>query len=103
MFFRTKRSAHRAALIFRLLEIPHGELHGNLTQAKRLEALEKFQADQSVRILLCSELAARGLDLPNVDLVTNFCVPPDAARYIHQVRDFCFSREKIDSKECKVL
>lgn len=86
VFFRTKKSAHRAALLFRLLGIPHAELHGNLTQTKRLEALEKFHNTKSVRFLLCSELAARGLDISDVDIVINFCVPPDAARYVHQVK-----------------
>lgn len=84
VFFRTKKAAHRAALLFRLLGVQHAELHGNLTQAKRLEALETFHRCQSTRFLLCSELAARGLDIPHVDIVINMMVPPDAARYVHQ-------------------
>jgi superfamily II DNA/RNA helicase len=85
VFFRTKKAAHRASLIFRLLSIRHAELHGNLPQSKRLEALESFHKSNSVRFLLCSELAARGLDIASVDLVINFMVPPEASRYIHQV------------------
>lgn len=85
IFFRTKKAAHRAALLFRLLGVRHAELHGNLTQAKRLEALETFHHVQGVRFLLCSELAARGLDIPRVDMVVNVMVPPDVARYVHQV------------------
>lgn len=99
VFFRTKKAAHRVALIFRLLNIPHAELHGNLTQAKRLEAMEKFQNKKSVRFLLCSELAARGLDISSVDLVINVCVPPDVARYVHQVSlkaSFDFFRAALD-------
>ncbi|XP_053992072.1 uncharacterized protein LOC128883570 isoform X2 [Hylaeus volcanicus] len=84
VFFRTKKAAHRASLIFRLLSIRHAELHGNLPQSKRLEALESFHKDSSVRFLLCSELAARGLDIASVDLVINFMVPPETSRYIHQ-------------------
>lgn len=90
VFFRTKASAHRMALIFRLLEISHSELHGNLTQSKRLEALETFHSDASIRILLCSELASRGLDIINVDLVINFGIPPTTSRYVHQVCNIAY-------------
>ena len=44
MFFSTKHSAHRAKILFGLAELPAAaELHGNMTQAARLESLERFR------------------------------------------------------------
>ncbi|KAL8438397.1 hypothetical protein ACSSS7_000140 [Eimeria intestinalis] len=84
VFFGTKKAAHEAFLVFSLLGLPAAELHGDLTQQMRIEALEKFQRGDA-EFLLASELASRGLDVKEVQAVINFDLPKDADRYIHSV------------------
>jgi ATP-dependent RNA helicase DDX27 len=62
VFFDTKAAAHRLMIVCGLCGIKCAELHGNLTQVQRLEALEAFR-EGSVDVLLCTDLAARGLDI----------------------------------------
>jgi len=59
-------------------------LHGQLSQSSRLSALNKFKA-HSRDILVATDVAARGLDIPSVDLVLNFDLPGDSATYVHRV------------------
>ncbi|PHJ19285.1 dead deah box rna [Cystoisospora suis] len=84
VFFQTKQLAHRTSLLFKLLGLNCAELHGNLTQQMRVEALERFHAGEA-DFLLASELASRGLDIAGVEAVINFNVPQDIDRYIHSV------------------
>ena len=84
IFFEQKWMAHRMKLIFGLLNLKAAELHGDLTQSMRLEAMQKFR-DQSVNFLLATDLAARGLDIPSVETVINFQMPRDMTTYIHRV------------------
>eukprot|EP00122_Pirum_gemmata_P004628 Pgem_evm1s4211 len=59
-------------------------LHGQLTQTKRLGALNKFKSSNS-SVLIATDVASRGLDIPNVDIVVNFDVPANSKDYIHRV------------------
>ncbi|HVY11983.1 MAG TPA: helicase C-terminal domain-containing protein, partial [Alphaproteobacteria bacterium] len=59
-------------------------LHGDLVQSKRDEALEKFRAG-TVPFMVCSDVAARGLDIKGVDAVFNFDVPFNAEDYVHRI------------------
>ena len=59
-------------------------LHGAMTQPKRLGALNKFKAG-SRNILLATDVAARGLDIPAVDVVINYDIPQHSKDYIHRV------------------
>ncbi|KAJ2387068.1 putative RNA helicase [Coemansia sp. RSA 2603] len=59
-------------------------LHSRMAQGERLASLGKFRA-QVVRILVATDVAARGLDIPEVDLVINMHVPRDPDEYIHRV------------------
>ena len=59
-------------------------LHGQLSQSARLGALNKFKT-QSRDILVATDVAARGLDIPAVDLVVNFDLPSDSQTYVHRV------------------
>lgn len=55
-----------------------------MSQAKRLEALNAFKSG-NCKILLCNDLASRGLDIPAVDTVINYDIPDDPRDYMHRV------------------
>jgi ATP-dependent RNA helicase RhlE len=59
-------------------------IHGDLEQSKRMEVLEGFRAG-TLRFLCASDVAARGLDVPNVSHVFNFDVPGHAEDYVHRI------------------
>ena len=59
-------------------------IHGDLDQTKRMETLENFR-DGDLRILVASDVAARGLDIPSVSHVFNFDVPIQAEDYVHRI------------------
>ncbi|MDU0463250.1 degradosome RNA helicase CshA [Staphylococcus ureilyticus] len=59
-------------------------LHGDITQAKRLEVLKKFKNDQ-LDILVATDVAARGLDISGVSHVYNFDIPQDTESYTHRI------------------
>ncbi len=59
-------------------------IHGDLDQAKRTDTLESFR-DGKLRILVASDVAARGLDIPSVSHVFNFDVPIQAEDYVHRI------------------
>ena len=84
IFSGTKHSAHRLKILFGLSGIKAAELHGNLTQAQRLEALEQFKK-QEADILIATDIAARGIDIVGVRTVINFACPRDVKTYLHRV------------------
>ncbi|KAF3346542.1 hypothetical protein VdG1_08872 [Verticillium dahliae VDG1] len=79
VFLRT-----RLAILLRTLGFSALPLHGQLSQSARLGALNKFRAG-SRDILVATDVAARGLDIPNVDVVINYDLPQDSKTYIHRV------------------
>ncbi|XP_073234182.1 probable ATP-dependent RNA helicase DDX27 [Porites lutea] len=84
IFLQTKASAHKLRIILGLLGLSVEELHGNLTQLQRLEALRKFKEGE-VDILVATDLASRGLDILGVKTVINANLPPTMKQYIHRV------------------
>ncbi|XP_060522017.1 probable ATP-dependent RNA helicase DDX27 [Cylas formicarius] len=84
IFVRTKKQAHRIHILLGLLGLKVAELHGNLTQPQRIEALEKFR-NREVHILIATDVAARGLDIPDVQSVINYMMPYTVEQYIHRV------------------
>ncbi len=59
-------------------------LHGDMTQPKRLEKLNAFK-EKNVQVLVCSDVAARGIDINDLPLVVNFDVPHHAEDYVHRI------------------
>ena len=84
VFIQTKVQAHRMHILLGLLGLKVGELHGNLSQQQRLEALKRFK-DGDIDILLATDLAARGLDIQGIKTVMNFTMPNSLQHYIHRV------------------
>jgi ATP-dependent RNA helicase DDX47/RRP3 len=84
VFTRTVNESQRLAILLRALGFGAIPLHGQLSQSARLGALGKFRAGRR-DILVATDIAARGLDIPSVDIVLNFDLPPDSKTYIHRV------------------
>jgi len=84
IFTRTVYEAQRISILLRSLGFSAIPIHGQLSQQARLAALNKFRA-RSKSLLVASDVAARGLDIPSVDLVINFDLPHDSKTYIHRV------------------
>ena len=84
VFFKTKELCHKASIILGLKGKSCTELHGNLNQSQRIEALEEFK-NGNCEILLASDLVSRGLDIKNVRYVINFELPQEIQKYIHRV------------------
>jgi len=59
-------------------------LHGDMDQRSRMAALDAFRNDQ-VQLLVCSDVAARGLDIPDVSHVVNYDAPHHAEDYVHRI------------------
>lgn len=84
IFTRTVNEAQRVSILLRKLGFSAIPIHGQLSQHARLAALNKFRA-KAKSLLVASDVAARGLDIPSVDLVVNFDLPHDSKTYIHRV------------------
>lgn len=84
VFVATCAGALRAALLLRALGVAAVPLHGQMSQHKRLAALNKFKS-RSRSVLICTDVASRGLDIPHVDVVVNLDIPLHSKDYIHRV------------------
>uniref|UniRef100_A0A3B3UF27 Probable ATP-dependent RNA helicase DDX47 n=1 Tax=Poecilia latipinna TaxID=48699 RepID=A0A3B3UF27_9TELE len=84
IFCSTCNNAQRVALMLRNLGITAIPLHGQMSQNKRLGALNKFKS-KSRSVLLATDVASRGLDIPHVDCVINYDIPTHSKDYIHRV------------------
>jgi len=84
VFGATCNNVQRLALMLRNLNFKAICLHGQMTQPKRLAALHKFKSGAR-DILICTDVASRGLDIPDVDIVINFDLPGHGKDYIHRV------------------
>lgn len=84
VFTRTVHETQRVAILLRTLGFGAIPLHGQLSQSARLGALAKFRS-RSRNILVATDVAARGLDIPSVDVVLNFDLSPDSKTYVHRV------------------
>lgn len=84
IFVTTCKQALRTTLILRNLGFEVASIHGQMTQTKRLGSLAKLKAKE-VKILVATDVASRGLDIPHVDVVFNFDIPQSPKDYIHRV------------------
>jgi superfamily II DNA/RNA helicase len=82
-FVRTKHGADRLALQLRRTGVEAGAIHGNLTQNARKKALDAFSRG-SARVLVATDVAARGIHVDDVDLVVHYDPPADHKDYLHR-------------------
>lgn len=84
VFVRTVMDCQRLAILLRLLSFSAVPLHGQLSQSARLGALNKFKSGGR-NLLIATDVASRGLDIPSVDAVINYDLPTHSKDYIHRV------------------
>ena len=84
VFFNTKRSVERVARYLDGNGFESGVLTGDVPQRRRLSLLDKFSAGK-LPILLVTDVAARGLHIPDVSHVFNYDLPQDGEDYVHRV------------------
>ena len=84
IFCNSTKTADLLTHMLRLLEHRVTALHSRLRQRQRTDNLGRFRA-RAARILVATDVASRGLDIPEVELVINYDVPRDPDDYIHRV------------------
>ncbi|MBM4397459.1 MAG: DEAD/DEAH box helicase [Deltaproteobacteria bacterium] len=83
-FTRTKHRANRLADLLERRGLPCTRIHGNRSQTRRTEALDGFK-DGAFRVMVATDIAARGIDVEGLALVVNVDVPHVPEDYIHRV------------------
>lgn len=84
IFVRTKVRAERVAAAMERVKVKTLTMHSGKDQAERAEIMKAF-ASGEVRLLITTDLNARGVDIPNVDYVVNYDLPDEAENYVHRV------------------
>ena len=84
VFTRTKHGANRIAKTLSKKRIRTEAIHGNKSQAARMQALNKFRAGH-VRVLVATDVASRGLDVDGITHVINYELPKEAESYVHRI------------------
>ena len=84
VFSRTKHGADRIVKHLAAANIPADAIHGNKSQAQRERALAAFKAGRS-RLLIATDIAARGIDVDGVSHVINFDLPNVSESYVHRI------------------
>jgi len=84
VFARTRHGARKVAKQVRLMGHTAAELHSDRTLAQRKSALEGFK-NGTYRILVATDIAARGIDVKQISLVINFDLPDQPEDYIHRI------------------
>jgi ATP-dependent RNA helicase DeaD len=84
IFRRTQHKADRLATALARAHVGVGVIHGGMRQGARLKALREFETGKAP-LLVATNVAARGLDLPAISHVINYDMPEDVETYIHRV------------------
>jgi ATP-dependent RNA helicase RhlE len=84
VFTRTKRGADRVAEELGKHKIDAAAIHGNKSQGQRERALALFRSG-ALRVLVATDIAARGLDIPGVSHVINYELPDEPESYVHRI------------------
>jgi ATP-dependent RNA helicase RhlE len=84
LFTRTKRGATRVTQFLRKMGHNVAEIHSDRSLSQRREALDGFKSGK-YRVLTATDIAARGIDVKEIELVINFDLPDDPENYIHRI------------------
>ena len=84
VFVRTKVRAERVFKALERVEIESLTIHGDKEQKDRIDVLNRFKTGE-VKVLIATDVSARGIDIPDVDYVINYDLPEVAENYVHRV------------------
>ena len=84
VFSRTKHGANRIAEKLTRSKIPSAAIHGNKSQGARTKALADFK-NGAIKVLVATDIAARGIDISELPIVVNLDLPNTAADYVHRI------------------
>ncbi|MFO1462798.1 MAG: DEAD/DEAH box helicase [bacterium] len=84
VFLRTKHAARKVARTLKLMGHKSTEIHSNRTQAQRRDALSGFKSGK-YRVLVATDIAARGIDVDGIEAVVNFDLPTNSEDYVHRI------------------
>lgn len=84
IFCNTKKSVDYVAKHLKKLDFSVDSLHGDMTQKTRDKVMNKFK-NGNINILVATDVAARGLDIDNVEVIVNYDVPQNSDDYIHRI------------------
>lgn len=84
VFSRTKHGAKKITRILREHQFSAAEIHANRSLNQRKEALSGFKSGR-YRVLVATDIAARGIDVTGIAVVINYDLPDDAADYVHRI------------------
>lgn len=84
VFSRTKHGANKVVKLLDRAKIDAAAIHGNKSQAARVKALEGFKAGK-INVLVATDIAARGIDVEELELVVNYDLPNVPETYVHRI------------------
>lgn len=84
VFTRTKHGANRLVYNLAKFNILSDAIHGNKSQSARVKALESFRSGK-LKILIATDIAARGIDIPMISHVINYDLPNEPESYVHRI------------------
>lgn len=83
VFVRTKVRAERVVAAMNRVDIETEALHGGIEQKDRFDILERFRSGKN-KILITTDVACRGIDIPDMDYVINYDIPDNPENYVHR-------------------
>ena len=84
IFTRTKHKANKVALFLSKNNISSDAIHGNKSQNQRTKAIKYFKTGR-IKVLVATDIAARGIDIDNISHVINFELPNEPESYVHRI------------------
>ncbi len=84
VFCNTQYQTHQVAEWLKAMKFKAKPISGRMPQNKRTRLMEEFR-NKDVTILVCTDVAARGLDIKDVNFVVNYDIPQEAANYVHRI------------------